>query len=166
MAPLLKISPTNYGTLYTALKLAQGISAEIVGPDRKTLMTLDMDLYWRGLCLQLSEGNTNWVLRPVGFHVVFSALHALRKTIDGSGLDICTIESGTYTSAALCGIYSGKAYKRGMEYYITTSLAIMMLIFENIDLESIQECCVAFIDSLHNRSPDIEKIIVILNPFI
>ena len=44
-----------------------------------------------------------------------------------------------------------------MEYYITTSLAIMMLIFENIDLESIQEGCAAFIDSLHNRSPDIEK---------
>ena len=70
---------------------------------------------------------------------------------------IYTIESGTYTSAALCGIYSGKAYKRGMEYYITTSLAIMMLIFENIDLESFQERCVAFIDSLHNLSPDIEK---------
>ena len=44
-----------------------------------------------------------------------------------------------------------------MEYYITTSLAIMMLIFENIDLESIQERCAAFIDSLHNPSPDIEK---------
>ena len=157
VAPLLKTSPTNYGTLYTALKLAQGISAEIVGPDRKTLISLDMDLYCRALRLQLSERNINWVLRPGGLHIVFAALHALGKTIDGSGLDICTIESGTYTYAALYGIYSGKAYKRGMEYYITTSLAIMMLIFENIDLESIQEWCAAFIDSLHNRSPDIEK---------
>ena len=90
-------------------------------------------------------------------HIVFAALHAFGKTIDGSGLDICTIESGTYTSAALCGIYSGKAYKRGMEYYITTSLAIMMLIFENTDLDFFQERCVAFIDSLHNLSPDKEK---------
>ena len=109
VAPLLKTSPTNHGTLYTALKLVQGISAEIVGPDRKTLMTLDRDLYCCGLCLQLSERNINWVLRPGGLHIVFAALHALG--IDGSGLDVCTIESGTYTSAALCGIYSGKAYK-------------------------------------------------------
>ena len=48
MASLLKTATKNYGTLYTALKLAQGILAEIVEPDRKTLMILDMDLYcWR-----------------------------------------------------------------------------------------------------------------------
>ena len=32
-----------------------------------------------------------------------------------------------------------------------------MLIFDNDDLESIQEGCAAFIDSLHNCSLDIEK---------
>lgn len=55
-----------------------------------------------------------------------AALHALGKTIDGSGLDTCAIESGAYTSAALRGIFRGKAYKRGIEYHITTSLAIMI----------------------------------------
>ena len=159
VAPLLKTSPTNYGTLYIALKIAQGISAVIVGPDRKTLITLDMDLYQRALRLQLSEKNTNWILRPGGLHIVFASLHALGKTIDGSGLDICSIESGTYTSAALRGIYNGKAYKRGMEYYITTSLAIMMLMFEKFNLESIQEHCVAFKESLNNRSSDMKKIL-------
>ena len=98
-------------------------------------------------------------------NIAFEALHALGKLLMEVAL-IYTIESGTYTSAALCGIYSGKAYKRDIEYYITTSLAIMMLIFENIDLESFQERCAAFIDFLHNRSPDIEKIIAILIPFI
>ena len=33
VAPLLKTPPTNYGALYTALMLTQGISAEIVGLD-------------------------------------------------------------------------------------------------------------------------------------
>ena len=154
VAPLLKTPPTNYGTLYTGLKMAQGISAEIVGPDRKTLITLDMDLYCRALKLQYSVQNSNWILRPGGLHIAFAALHALGKTIDGSGLDICSIECGTYTSAALRGIYSGKAYKRGMEYYLVLSLAITKLMYEKFDLQSAQELCTAFIDSLQKRSPD------------
>ena len=36
IAPLFKTSPTDYATLYTALKYTQGISATVVGPQRKT----------------------------------------------------------------------------------------------------------------------------------
>ena len=61
---------------------------------------------------------------------MLAALHALGKMIDGSGLDTCAIESGAYTSAALSGIFGDKAYKRGIEYHIITSLAIMMLQFD------------------------------------
>ena len=52
VAPLFKTSPTDYGTLYSALKLTQGISATVVGPHRKTLITLDLDLYSRALKIQ------------------------------------------------------------------------------------------------------------------
>ena len=62
VASLLKTPPTNYGTLYTGLMLAQGISAEIFGPGRNTLITLDMDLYCRDLKLQYSVRNTYWIL--------------------------------------------------------------------------------------------------------
>jgi hypothetical protein len=65
-------------------------------------------------------------------HIAFAALHALGKTIDGSGLDTCTVECGTYTSAALRGIFGGKAYKRGVEYHVTTSLAILMMLFDSL----------------------------------
>ena len=61
---------------------------------------------------------------------MFAALHALGKTVDGSGINTCANECGIYTSAALRGIYGGKAYKRGMGYHITTSLAIMMMLFD------------------------------------
>jgi len=49
IAPLLRTSPTDYSTLYTALSLTQNISAYVVGPNRRTLITLDFDLYQRGL---------------------------------------------------------------------------------------------------------------------
>ena len=108
IAPLFKTSPTDFATLYTVLMLTQGISAFVVGPERRTIITLDLDLYNRALRIQQSVGNTNWILRAGGLHIAFTALHALGKTIDGSGIDNCAIESGTYTSAALRGIYGGK----------------------------------------------------------
>lgn len=161
IAPLFKTSPTDYGTLYTALQLTQGISAIVVGPQRRTLITLDLDLYARALKIQQSTGNTNWILRAGVLHIAFAALHALGKTIDGSGLDTCAIESGAYTSAALRGIFGGKAYKRGIEYHITTSLAIMMLQFDailsTIQKGQVQIKCIALKDKLHERNPEMAK---------
>ena len=132
IAPLFKTSPTDYSTLHTLLMLSQGISAFVVGPERRTVITLDLDLYSRALEIQQTVGNTNWILRVGALHIVFAGLHALGKTVDGSGIDMCAIESGTYTTAALRGIYGGKAYKRGVEYHVTNSLAIMMMKFDAI----------------------------------
>ena len=88
VAPLFKSSPTDYGTLYTILQLTQGISAKVVGPQRRTIITLDLDLYSRALKIQQFVGNQNWILRAGALHIAFSALHALGKTIDATGLDI------------------------------------------------------------------------------
>ena len=44
IAPLFKTSPTDITTLYTVLMLTQGISSVVVGPDRKTIIMLDLDL--------------------------------------------------------------------------------------------------------------------------
>ena len=52
IAPLLRTSPTDYGPLYTALMLCQGVSAVVVGPERRTMITLDLDLYSRALKIQ------------------------------------------------------------------------------------------------------------------
>ena len=162
IAPLLKTSPTDYATLYTALMLAQGMSAVIVGPERKTLITLDLDLYNRALQIQQSVLNTNWILRAGALHIVFAALHALGKTIDASGIDTCTIESGAYTSAALRGIFGGKVYKRGTEYHITNCLAIMMMRFDAIQAKlppgPLQTQCNALRTALHKRSEEIGAI--------
>ena len=87
----------------------------VVGPDRKTIITLVLDLYNRALQIQQTVENTIWILRAGVLHIVYAALHALGKTIDGGGFDTCAIEKGIYPSAALHGIYGGKAYKRGIE---------------------------------------------------
>ena len=162
IAPLFKTSPTDYVTLHTVLMLTQGISAFVVGPDTKTLITLDLDLYSRAIQIQQSVGNNNWILRAGILHIVFAALHALGKTVDGSCIDMCAIESGTYTSAALRGIYGGKAYKQGIEYHITTSLAIMMMrydtIFTSHPPEALRDQCTALRNALQDRSPDMSDI--------
>ena len=59
VAPLFKSSPTDYRTFYTVLQLTQGISTQVVGPQRRTLITLDLGLYARTLKIQQSVGNTS-----------------------------------------------------------------------------------------------------------
>ena len=81
----------------------------VVGPERKIIITLYLDLYSRAIQIQQSVGNNNWVLCAGALHIIFAGLHSLGKTVDGSGIDTCAIESGIYTSAALRGIYGGKA---------------------------------------------------------
>ena len=81
--------------------LTHGISAVGVGPDRKTIITLDLDLYNRAIQIQQTVENTNWILRAGVLHIIFAALHALGKTIDGSGFDTCVIETKNDTPQQL-----------------------------------------------------------------
>jgi len=72
--------------------------------------------------------------------------------------DTCSTESGTYTSAALRGIFGGIAYKFGVEYHLTTSLANLMTKLESTSHgpppEALRAQCDAFKKALHERSPD------------
>ena len=97
IAPLFKTSSTNITTLYTVLILTQGVSAVVVGPDRKTIITLGLDPYHHALQIQQTVGNANWILRAGALPIVFDALHALGKTIDGSGFDTYAMGKGIHT---------------------------------------------------------------------
>jgi len=79
------------------LCLAQGISAFVVGPHQKTVITLDLDLYESAMKLQSSTRNNNWILRVGELHACFASLHAIAKYLDGSGLDSISIEAGLYS---------------------------------------------------------------------
>ena len=49
IGPLICSLPTSLQTLYTALCLAQKISVSVVGIHRRTVITLDLDLYERAV---------------------------------------------------------------------------------------------------------------------
>ena len=96
---LFRQSPTDLGTLFTILKLTQGINAFVLGKDRKTIMELDMDLANRAYKLRESIGlNNNWVIRVRDIHMCFSALHGIGKTMEGSGFETCAIDCGAYSA--------------------------------------------------------------------
>ena len=159
IALLFRTSPTDLATLYNVLSLTQQISASIVGPDKRTLITLDLDLYNRSIQIRESVGNKNWILMAGGLHICFAIEHALGKTIEGSGIDTCAIECGTYSFAALRGIYAGKAFKRAVEYHIVNALAIMMMKFEVVGDEILSDDlrlqCQDLKKALHERDPKI-----------
>ena len=123
---------------------------------------MDLDLYSGVLKIQQSVGNKNWILRAEALHIAFAAVHALGKTINGSGLDTCAVESVAYTSAVLRGLFGGKAYKRGVAYHITNSLAILMLrfdaIFSNLLGDPLCMQCIDLKDKLHEWEPEIVEI--------
>jgi len=81
VAPLFRQAPTDYATLYTVLELTQNISDVVMGPDRKTVITLDLDLYERTIKIQSTQENTNWGLRAGELHICFAVLHALGKYV-------------------------------------------------------------------------------------
>ena len=114
VAPLFRQAPMDYATLFTVLELTQNISAVVMGPDRKTVITLDLDLYERAIKIQSTQENTNWVLRAGELHICFAALHALGKYVEESGLDNIAVEKGIYSPTTLCHIFGGKAFKRGV----------------------------------------------------
>ena len=90
------------------LKLTQGISAFVVGPERRTVITLDLDLYSRALQIQQSVGNRNWILRAGVLHIAFAALHALGTTLDGSGIDTCAMKVEFTLLQLFVGYIAGK----------------------------------------------------------
>ena len=61
VTPILRNSPKDLATLYTVLCMLQEISAEVVGPNRRVIITLDMDLYKSSLQIQKSVKNKKLV---------------------------------------------------------------------------------------------------------
>jgi len=71
-----------------------------------------------------------------------------------SGIDTWSIESGTYTSAALCGIYNGKAYKCDIQYHIMYNMSGNDAMFSVIQPGPLSVKCCALKSALHQRHPE------------
>ena len=127
--PLIRHSPTSWPGLYTALKRAQNISTLVVGEDKPTVITLDLQLYEKAQKLMSKEDMTGkFVLRIGELHTVFSALKAIGRYIEGSGIDQLWVEAGMYTSTTVRQILEGTHLFRAMEAHMVTLITLYSLL--------------------------------------
>ena len=97
IGPLMRSPPTSPQTLYTALCLTQKINVSVVGIHRRTVITLDLDLYERAVKIRGNTGHRNsWVSRMGELHIMFALLGSLGRYIEGSGLDDIWILKGLF----------------------------------------------------------------------
>ena len=134
----------------------------MVGPEHKTIITLDLDLYERALQLQSSTRNANWILRVGELHACFASLHAIAKYLEGSGLESISVEAGIYSPATIRQIFTGKWFRRGVEYHITNIMACYDLLFEAFlqeeNVELMKRKCHKLRDHLHARKDDMKEV--------
>ena len=100
--PLLAALVHEWPTLLTILMQAQNITASVVGPGRKTVISLGMVLYRPAKKLQMARNDLqNLILRPKELHIVLTQLHTIGAFIEDGGLDMCWIEVEIYGPATV-----------------------------------------------------------------
>ena len=91
--PFIAAPAHQWQTLLTILTQAQNINTKIVGPEKKTVISLDLGLYQPAKKLQMAQNDLNHlILRPGELHIVMAQLHSIGKFIENSGLDMCWTE--------------------------------------------------------------------------
>ena len=144
--PLIRHSPTSWPGLYTALKRAQNISVMVVGEDKPTVVTLDLQLYEKAQKLMSKEDMTGkFVLRIGELHTIFSALKAIGRYIECSGIDQLWVEAGMYSPTTVRQIIEGKHLYRAMEAHMVTLITLYSLLIP------------ALWDNGFDGKPEIEK---------
>ena len=134
--PLVPAPANEWQTLLTVLQQAQHINTQVVGPDRKTVITLDMDLYSRALRLQTlkPDMHKNVILRIGEFHTVLCTLRALGSTIESSGIDEeAWVDADLYGPTTTRQILEGKHMKRALDAHTVTLQAFFELLVEGLD---------------------------------
>ena len=126
--PLIAAPAHEWQTLLTVLMQAQGISAKVVGADRKTVISLDMGLYKPAKQLQMHRNDMDHlILRPGELHIVMAQLRCIGSYIENSGIDFCWTEADLYGPMTVKQILDGKHVRRGIEAHMTTLQSLFML---------------------------------------
>jgi hypothetical protein len=114
--------------MLTVLKQAQAISAKVIGPGKKTVISLDMGLYEPAKKLQMARNDLDHiVLRPGELHVLMAQLRTLGSFVDNSGIDLCWIESDLYGPATVKQIIDGNHVKGGLTIHMVTLQVLFTL---------------------------------------
>ena len=104
----------EWNTLLTVLMRAQNISTMVLGPEKKTVISLDRGLYLPAKKLQMARNDLNHlILCPGELHIVMAMLRTISAYINSSGIDMCWIESELYSPSTVKQILNGNHVKRG-----------------------------------------------------
>lgn len=128
VAPLYTRSPTEWPVLYTILTHAKQINHLIIGERKKTIVTLDGDLYDRAV--KLPNYKEEYCIRLGSLHQTTAALKCLGKYVEGSGIDLAWEASGIYGSATVRQILEGRHIYRGIEAHTITLIALFEILLE------------------------------------
>ena len=136
--PLLAAPVHEWPTLLTILMQAQNITASVVGPGRKMVISLDMGLYQPAKKLQMARNDLqHLILRPGELHILMVQLRAIGAFIEDRGLDMCWIEAEIYGPATVKQILDGNHVKRGEVAHVVTLEALFVL-YQKAFLQSSQ----------------------------
>ena len=126
--PLVAAPAHEWKTLLTILMQAQAIKTKIVGPERKTVISLDMGLYQPAKKLQMGRNDLDHlVLRPGELHIVMAQLRTIGAFIEDSGIDLCWIEADLYGPTTVKQIIDGNHVKRGQAAHMVTLQALFAM---------------------------------------
>ena len=126
--PLIAAPAHEWQTLLTVLMQAQNITTKVVGPTRKTVISLDMGLYQPAMKLQMARQDLKHIIfRPGELHIVMAQLRTIGAFMENSGLDLCWIESELYGPTTVKQIIDGKHVKRGETAHMITLQALFVL---------------------------------------
>ena len=107
---------------------AQTISTQVVGPERKTVISLDMGLHLPAKKLQMDRTVLNHIiLRPGELHICMTMLKTIGAYVENSGIDLCWVESELYGPSTVRQILDGNYVKRGQNADIKTVQALFTL---------------------------------------
>lgn len=129
MMPLLNAPAHKWNTIFTILKQAECITETVIGQNRKSIITLDMQLYEKAIKLQMYKTPElhNFLFRVGELHIVMNSLRALGKSIQESGLEDTWIEADLFSSTTVDQIIQCKNLKRTLNAHLVTLSALYML---------------------------------------
>lgn len=130
--PIINAPAHDWSTLLTGLDQLTKLNSIVSGPDRKVVVTLDMDLYKRTLKIEYLDPKykNKWILCPGAFHTVVCALRCLGRTVEGSGLDQAWQEADLYSGVTVTQIINGNHHNRALEAHLITLQALFDLWME------------------------------------
>ena len=144
--PLLQAPASEWSTLLTVLKQAQNINTSVIGPNRKTVITLDMQLYEKAKQLEMAREDCRgkWILRVGELHTVMAALRTA-----GSFIDDAWVEADLYGPTTTRQILECNHMKRSVTAHVITLQALFSLYQEASSRKMI--CCTRNVSHCHKH---------------